>query len=81
VGQDGTNWVMKISTGTGVTSGSMGTVPVTNAAKVLIADYDGDGRDDFIRPEGNIWYIHRSSGSAIEGTSSATSAMPKRTSG
>jgi RHS repeat-associated protein len=68
----GTGWIMKISTGTGLVSGSAASVPVTNAGKAMIADYDGDGRDDLIRVDTSHLYIHRSEGNTLP--SSATVA-------
>jgi YD repeat-containing protein len=67
-----TYWQLQISTGVGISAGNAISVPTTNAAKVLIADYDGDGRDDFIRPDGNTLYIHRSSGTALPGSPTAS---------
>jgi hypothetical protein len=63
--ETGTAWIMMISRGTSLTAGSVSGLPVTNADKVLIADYDGDGRADFIRPDGNFYRIHRSDGSGL----------------
>jgi RHS repeat-associated protein len=61
----GTHWQVTYSTGGGGLAADVTSIPVTNPDKVLIADYDGDGRDDLLRPDGDYWRIHRANASGL----------------
>ena len=61
----GGTWRVHLSRGNSIGTAIDTGIPSTNADKVLIVDYDNDGRVDLLRPSGDYWLIHRSSSSGL----------------
>lgn len=64
----GSNWLLRLSRGTSVGPQiNTGIAPVS-PDKVMIVDYDGDGRDDLVRVDSvlsNYYLVHRSNGTTL----------------
>jgi RHS repeat-associated protein len=58
----GSNWILHLSHGSTLGPAISTNIPATNPEKTMILDYDGDGRDDLVRVDPDVYYIHRSNG-------------------
>ncbi len=61
-------WFLQLNRGTSLGSTVNTQIPPAGADKVMIVDYDNDGRDDLVRVDStltNMYMIHRSNGSTL----------------
>jgi hypothetical protein len=72
--QGTSTWRVRMSRGTSLGPTINTGITSANAARVMIADFDGDGRDDLIRPDGNAYQVHRSNGANLQSTPTYTLA-------